>query len=89
MSGELLDAVEMLRSFLYSSVYASESVLREEPKVEHILRTLFENFEKNPAGGKDTHRGSAVLLALDQISGMTDRYALQLFENIAVLNPWP
>lgn len=88
MSDELLDAVEMLRSFLYTRVYASEKVLGEEPKVEHVLRTLFENFEKNPAG-EGSRREDAVIMALDQISGMTDRYALQLFDNIAVPNPWP
>lgn len=89
MNDELLDAVEMLRSFLYSSVYASERVLTEEPKVEHVLRTLFDNFEKTPAGGSGSRRGNEVLMALDHISGMTDRYALQLFENIADPNPWP
>lgn len=88
MSDELLDAVEMLRSFLYSSVYASERVLREEPKVEHVLRTLFETFEKNPAGG-NARRDSPVRMALDHISGMTERYALQLFGNIAIPSPWP
>ncbi len=89
MSAGLLGAVEMLRSFLYSRVYASSRVLREEPKVEHVLRTLFENFEKNPIGEKDTKDLCSALMALDHISGMTDRYALQLFEKIAVPNPWP
>lgn len=89
MSDELMEAVEMLRAFLYSAVYASERVIREEPKVENILRVLFENHEKTPAAGEDIRRGSVTLRALDHISGMTDRYALQLFEKIAVPNPWP
>ncbi|MDO9508499.1 MAG: deoxyguanosinetriphosphate triphosphohydrolase [Thermovirgaceae bacterium] len=89
MSDELLDAVERLRSFLYSRVYASARVLSEEPKVELVLRTLFDKFEKKPAGGEDSRGVENSLMALDYISGMTDRYALQLFEKSAVPNPWP
>jgi len=28
-------------------------------------------------------------MALDHVSGMTDRYALSLFEKIAMPDPWP
>lgn len=82
MGDDLLGPVETLRSFLYNRVYASERVLQEEPKVMHVLSTLFENLEK--ASGEERS-----LAALDHISGMTDRYALMLFEKIAVPNPWP
>ncbi len=89
MGEELLEPVEILRSFLYGRVYASRQVLQEEPKVMHVLSTLFEDIVKNP-GEKTLLPGvDSPLYALDHISGMTDRYALTLFEKIAVPNPWP
>ncbi len=89
MSPEILEAVEKMRSFLYSNVYASERVLREEPKVEHVLRTLFDHYEKNPVGTIAPDGAHPCQMALDHVSGMTDRYALFLFEKIAMPDPWP
>ncbi|HDQ93332.1 MAG TPA: deoxyguanosinetriphosphate triphosphohydrolase [Synergistetes bacterium] len=89
MSPGLLDAVEKMRSFLYQNVYASERVLKEEPKVEHVLRTLFDHYEKTPGGTIVPDGVSPCRMALDHVSGMTDRYALFLFEKIAMPDPWP
>jgi len=89
MGSELLGAVEELRSFLYQRVYDSERVLGEEPKVAHVLSTLFEHFEKNPAEDIDCRGYGSALFALDHISGMTDRYAVALFEKMVLPSPWP
>jgi dGTPase len=89
MGSELLGTVEELRSFLYKRVYDSERVLREEPKVWHVLSTLFEHFEKNPTENTDCRGESPALFALDHISGMTDRYAVALFEKMVLPSPWP
>ena len=48
MGDELLEVVEVLRSFLYDRVYASERVLREEPRVTHVLSSLFRPFPGQP-----------------------------------------
>jgi dGTPase len=74
-SPKFLEQIENLRSFLYASVYSNASILQEEPKVVSMLRTLF-------AHAIDT-QGMSPSDAIDEISGMTDRYALQLFRKIA------
>lgn len=87
MDDDLLEAVEELRSFLYYRVYASERVLREEPRVDHVLSTLFAHFLDNPAENCSTD--DLALSAMDHISGMTDRYALAFFEKTILPSPWP
>ncbi len=80
-SEKYLEQVEILRQFLYRAVYSSEGIKKEEPKVVHVLSTLF------------THALDELDLepqaAIDRISSMTDRYALQLFHQIAVPASWP
>ena len=74
-SGRFLEQIESLRNFLYSSVYSNDSVRREEPKVGLTLRTLFAYaLDEMDLDARE---------AVDRISGMTDRYALQLFRQIA------
>lgn len=86
-----MEAVEALRETLYRKVYASGRVLAEEPKVEHVLRTLFEDLVRKPekAAGLERIEPDPVVRALDFLSGMTDRYALQFFDEIAKPSPWP
>ena len=86
----LMEIMELLRAILYSKVYAAERVLAEEPKVEHVLKTLFEALITNPGKtGLENVETDPVLRALDFLSGMTDRYALQFFDDIAKPSPWP
>ncbi|HOR54081.1 MAG TPA: deoxyguanosinetriphosphate triphosphohydrolase [Synergistales bacterium] len=87
MGDELLEVVEVLRSFLYDRVYASERVLREEPRVTYVLSALFSHFLDNPP--ETCCFGDTALAALDHISGMTDRYALAFFERTILPSPWP
>jgi len=89
MSEGKLEATEALRSFLYSNVYADERARIEEPKVEHILVALFEHYEKNPGDLPSAAGENTIQKIIDHISGMTDRYALQVFENSFVPSPWP
>ena len=90
MGEPVMEAVEVLRETLYRKVYASERVLVEEPKVEHVLKTLFENLVTHPERtGFEKVEPDPVVRALDFLSGMTDRYALQLFDEIAKPSPWP
>jgi dGTPase len=74
-SEPFLEQIERLRNYLYVSVYSRESIKKEEPKVARVIRTLFEHaINENGMKPRD---------AVDWISGMTDRYALELFRGIA------
>ena len=74
-SGGVLSHVESLRNFLFNSVYCHESIKREEPKVENVLRFLY--------GYARNEMNLGIREAIDVISGMTDRYALHLFRDVA------
>ena len=91
MSGEILEALNRLRSFLFERVYRNEVSLHEFRKAEGVLMRIREYVLEYP----DRTIGSAPRsprrrdrLALDFIAGMTDRYAIELFEEIAVPHPW-
>jgi dGTPase len=73
-SSPFLEQIENLRSFLYVSVYSHKSIRKQEPKVARVLRTLFEQAISDGMKPQD---------AVDWISGMTDRYAVGLFRQIA------
>lgn len=80
-SEKYLAQIEALRKFLFDAVYSSAGIKKEEPKVAHVLRTLFEH-----ALGEGNLEPQG---AIDWISSMTDRYALQFFHQIAVPASWP
>lgn len=80
-SEDCLRQIENLRAFLYEAVYAGDRIKKEEPKVVHVLGVIFAH-----ATGE---LGLEPEAAIDRISSMTDRYALQLFTQIAVPASWP
>lgn len=80
-SGTMISVMEELRVFLNERLYRSKRVMEEEPKVDHLISSLFEHFERSKEDW-DAQR------IVDHISGMTDRYALLCFQRIAVPNPW-
>ena len=91
MSGEVMEGLERLRSFLFERVYRHEASMREFRKAEQVLIRIREHVIRNPektigaAPGGPARRDR---LVLDFIAGMTDRYAIALFEEIAVPRPW-
>ena len=91
MSGEVLEVLESLRSFLFERVYRNEVSLREFRKAEDVLTRIRQYVLENPEKTIGSSAGSSRRrdrLALDFIAGMTDRYAIALFEEIAVPRPW-
>lgn len=80
-SGDMLEGVETLRSFLYDNVYSRANAQIEDSRVEHVISALFEHEMKK--NGRDAQT------AVDFISGMTDRFALQLFQELFVPTPFP
>jgi dGTPase len=74
-SEPFLEQIENLRNYLYVSVYSHESIKKEEPKVARVIETLFEQAL--------AEEGLTPREAADWISGMTDRYAIELFRRVA------
>jgi dGTPase len=90
-------ALVELRAFLYERVYDNPVVHRELGKAEHVLSTLWHHFvEAQPETFRREYWPDGVgpeepieRAVVDFIAGMTDRYALRLFDQLFVPRRWP
>ena len=85
MSADVLQALEELRSFMFGNLYLTPAVRSEFEKAQGMLTTLFEYVTAHPKEffGERTDE-PAERLAIDFIAGMTDRYAINLYERLFV-----
>jgi dGTPase len=91
MSDGVLDAVLALRSFLFDAVYENSIATVEFKKATGILTGLWEKVREQPATFLDTRtieREGLDVAARDFLAGMTDRYAVRLFEQLYIPKPW-
>jgi dGTPase len=93
MSPPVLEVVDELREFMFSRVYTDSAAKEDDPKTHFIVHKLFEylcqhadelpdEWRHNPRNEPPERR------VADYIAGMTDRYAIQVFERFYVPGPW-
>jgi dGTPase len=91
MSDEVLNATLELRRFLFEAVYENEFATSEFKKAAGILGGLWEKVRERPQTFLDAHTIEDEGLdaaARDFLAGMTDRYAVNLFETLFIPKPW-
>jgi dGTPase len=91
MSDEILAATLHLRSFLFGAVYENPRATAEFEKASGILGGLWEKLRARPEQFLDplTVDGEGLdAAARDFLAGMTDRYAVALFEEFYVPRSW-
>ena len=89
MSADVLEALEELRRYMFETMYFSERVRNEVLKAQQLVTKLFEHVVAHPQKYLDTKSGEPVeRLAVDFIAGMTDRYAINLYEELFVPKPY-
>jgi dGTPase len=91
MSERVLGAVLKLRSFLFDAVYENSIATVEFRKATGILTGLWEKVREEPAAFLDARtieREGLDAAARDFLAGMTDRYAIRLFEQLYIPKPW-
>jgi dGTPase len=89
MTSEALEALEELRRFMFENLYLTPPVRNEFQKAQKVLVTLFEYVMENPERYLDMSSDEPrERLAIDFIAGMTDRFAIQMFEELFVPRPW-
>jgi dGTPase len=91
MSDEVLEATLALRSFLFTAVYENTIATAEFAKARGILGGLWEKVRERPAEFLDarTLAGEGLdAAARDFLAGMTDRFAISLFERLFIPKPW-
>ena len=85
MSPEVLESLEELRTFMFQNMYLIPAVRSEFEKAQSVLTALFQYVTAHPAEffGRQP-KDSVERLAIDFIAGMTDRYAINLYERLFV-----
>jgi dGTPase len=91
MSDTVLEAVLALRSFLFDAVYENPVATAEFKKASDVLSGLWQKVSERPAAFVDPHTLETEGLdaaTRDFLAGMTDRYAVRLFEQFFIPKPW-
>jgi dGTPase len=91
MSPRILNAVLALRQFLFDAVYENTIATAEFRKATDILTGLWEKVRERPGEFLDRRtidRDGLDAAARDFVAGMTDRYAVRLFEQLFIPKPW-
>jgi dGTPase len=91
MSEEIAAGVEELRTFLYERVYFNPAASAELRKTEKIMKDLFAYLMENPGDLiKAYPEGDSLERRVgDAVAGMTDLYALRLYEKFFFPRSWP
>jgi len=91
MSERVLQAILDLRAFLFDAVYENATATAEFKKASGILSGLWNKVRENPDEFLDLRVVDAEGLdaaTRDFIAGMTDRYAVSLYEQLFIPKPW-
>lgn len=93
MTPEVGEAMDKLRTFLFETVYLNPLAKGEENKAKDMLAFLFEYFVKNPQKMPELYVKNLVdesveRCVCDYISGMTDRYAIDLYSELFIPKVW-
>lgn len=93
MTDEVGEATTALRQFLFDRVYYNPKAKKEEIKAMELLKRLFEYFVKYPSKMPDFYYHNTEFEPIercvcDYISGMTDRYAIELYKELFIPGGW-
>src|SRR6267143_2016472 len=91
MSEPVLEATLAMRSFLFDAVYENDEATSEFRKATGILGGLWEKVRERPDEFLDRRiieTDGLDVATRDFIAGMTDRYAVTLYERLFIPKPW-
>lgn len=92
MSPAVWDAMMELRAFLFDNVYLSSRAKEEEPKALGVVKMLFMHYlddpESMPSEFRPASEDELVARVTDYIAGMTDRFAINRYEELFVPMSW-
>lgn len=83
----------LFHEFMYDAVYLNPEAKGEEKKAQILIRELYNHFTKHPQELPEEYRliyekDGEQRAACDYISGMSDRYAVNTYEDLFVPKPW-
>jgi dGTPase len=95
MSEDVLGSLIALRDFLYEKVYERPLIKQEFERAQRIIGELWEYFHEHPDEFRARHwpkglpESEPISRAIgDFITGMTDRYAMRMYEEYFLPRPW-
>jgi len=90
MVPEILGATNALRSFMYTTVYPCEAINGQVKKAKKLLMELYDYLIQHPQQlGPDAAESQSVeRRTVDLLAGMTDQFALHLYEKIFFPSGW-
>ena len=93
LSAEVQDAFDALHTFMFEKVYTNPVCKSEEIKAAALIQKLFDYYTEVPERLPPLYREIALCdgleaAACDFIAGMTDRYAVRVFNDIFVPKAW-
>ncbi len=95
MSEDVGKATNALRAYMFENVYLNKNAKSEESKAEYVLEQLYLYYLKNTNAIPEEHLkiyknmdSEIEDIICDYIAGTTDRYAVNLFNNIFIPKPW-
>ena len=91
MSEGVWGAMMSLRAFLFERLYSRGDAKWEEPKAYAMLVDLFEYFADHPdevPAEYRLHDDPLDVQVADFVSGMTDRYAIRVYERLKIPRSW-
>jgi len=93
MSDTIAKTVDIFHSFLYENVYKNPTIKGEERKVQGVISGIFEYYAKDPNRMSEefriiAERDGIERAAADYVAGMTDPYAIDVYNRIFVPMAW-
>ena len=93
MQPEVFKAMYAMRDFLFERVYMQKFAREEEVRSDRMLTLLFEFYCKHPDELPEFYRALLEKYELEQvvvdyITGMSDRYAIHVFQNLFIPSSW-
>lgn len=94
MSKEFVASTDLLRSYMFENIYIDSEGKKEESKAEYIIKEIYEYYMQNPKSIPTDHLmiydidESLDDIVTDYIAGMTDRYVINIYNEIFIPKPW-
>ncbi|EHQ91663.1 deoxyguanosinetriphosphate triphosphohydrolase [Desulfosporosinus youngiae] len=87
-SKEIYNAMQEFRQFMFTRVYNSSALREERRKGQYIVQALFDYYSRDisklPQNFLVWAGGDKTQAVVDYISGLTDNYAIDLFQSVFV-----
>lgn len=92
-SERIQEAMDTFRQFMFKNVYHSAPLAPDRNRATYVINELFEHFYTNPSLLPEEFRTGIERWGLkqvvgDYIAGLTDVYAIELFEEIFIPRKW-